>query len=197
MDGGDGMKLTLFDRNLDVCVALEEAFAGVPEVKVRLVEGLKETPLCDALATPGNSFGVMTGGLDAAVREARGQGIQDTIQHYIMSLGMPLPVGQVLCIQLEETASARHLLYAPTMYVPGPAVALDICGAMQGIVMAAQERGFQTVAVPGLGTGTGQMAPVLAARAMRAGYDAALAVWDCLQDMQQAAAAQEAPGGAD
>lgn len=176
------MKMRLFDRNLEVCAALEEAFAGVPEVDILLVEDIDELPLCDALVAPGNSFGVMTGGLDLALREALGQAIQDDLQHLILSHGVPLPVGQALSLALKEPKIARHILYAPTMYTPQQAQFLDVSYAMQAAIYLALILDFADVAVPGLGTGAGEMKPVFAATAMRAGYDAALAMATFLKE---------------
>jgi O-acetyl-ADP-ribose deacetylase len=59
------------------------------------------------------------------------------------------------------------VIHAPTMEEPGQKVAVEnVRRAMRAALLAANQRGFQVIAVPGLGTGLGGADPADAARAM-------------------------------
>lgn len=73
----------------------------------------------DAIVTPGNSFGHMTGGFDGAVVEVFGQRVDDavraTIKHRYLG---ELSVGSAFIQPLPLSLKADSLVYAPTMRVP-------------------------------------------------------------------------------
>jgi O-acetyl-ADP-ribose deacetylase (regulator of RNase III) len=76
----------------------------------------------DALITPGDSYGDMSGGFDLAVRNLLGQGVQHQIQTHIQHHYFgELNVGAAFVTKLHDiTGPFQHLVYAPTMRVPRP-----------------------------------------------------------------------------
>src|SRR5204862_2581392 len=74
----------------------------------------------DAMVSPANSFGIMDGGLDLAIRGAIGGDIQRRVQAVIIERHHgELPVGAA---EVVETENERwpFLVIAPTMRVPEP-----------------------------------------------------------------------------
>src|SRR5882724_8453242 len=59
------LRLSLCDRSAEVAQALAEAFAGVDAAEV--VQGNLLDLACDAIVSPANSFGDMSGGIDNAI----------------------------------------------------------------------------------------------------------------------------------
>jgi len=141
---------------------------------------------CDAVVSPANSFGFMDGGIDAHYRRHFGSEIQDRVRLVIGERHHgELVVG---CADVVETGNLDipYLIVAPTMRVPmvladSPnaylatrAVLLLIlhgrfaCGEHQGDAIGNHVR---RVALPGLGTGVGQLGPNVCAHQVRMAID--------------------------
>jgi len=115
----------------------------------------------DAVVSPANSLGIMGGGV-AAVLSRKGGAM---IQREAMSLA-PIAVGAAV-VTTAGSLWARNVIHAPTMEEPGQKVTAEsVRRAMRAALLAASQRGFQVIAVPGLGTGLGGADPSDAARAM-------------------------------
>jgi O-acetyl-ADP-ribose deacetylase len=115
----------------------------------------------DAVVSPGNSLGIMGGGV-AAVLSRKGGPL---IQREAMSLA-PIAVGAAV-VTNAGTLWAKNVIHTPTMEEPGQKVPVEnVRRAMRAALLAANQRGFQVIAVPGLGTGLGGADPADAARAM-------------------------------
>lgn len=63
------MKLILCDTNERLCAAWKHRFAGEPDVEV-IYSRFEDVTEYDAIVSPGNSFGLMDGGIDAACRKS-------------------------------------------------------------------------------------------------------------------------------
>lgn len=73
----------------------------------------------DALITPGNSYGDMTGGFDQAVVNVLGSYVQDLVHRRIAQAYFgELNVGQADLVPLSPSYPFKNLVYAPTMRVP-------------------------------------------------------------------------------
>jgi O-acetyl-ADP-ribose deacetylase (regulator of RNase III) len=115
----------------------------------------------DAIVSPANSLGIMGGGV-AAVLSRRGGPL---IQREAMSLA-PIAVGAAV-VTNAGTLWAKHVIHAPTMDEPGLKVSVEnVRRATRAALLAASQRGFDVIALPGLGTGLGGADPADAARAM-------------------------------
>lgn len=166
------MRLTLFDVSEALCEAWGESFADCEDVLV--VHGrLENLGDHDAVVTPGNGFGVMTGGIDRAMRDLFGYGVQDAVQDVILAQAEPLAVGRTITVMTEGFRMGA-LIYAPTMRTPRMAENGDVFNATVAALDAAMLHGFETVAMPGMGTGVGQAEPKMAAWVMRVAYDTVL-----------------------
>jgi len=170
------MKLILVDPNPSLCASFEEQFRGMPDVEV-VYGGFEELPVFDCMVSAANSFGLMDGGVDAAIARYFGPELVQRVQQRILAeyLGEQ-PVGTSL---LVETGHPEHpyVAHTPTMRVPMPIMATDhVYLAMWAMLLAVRkhnqsaDRPIHTVACPGLGTATGRMPFDEAARQMALAY---------------------------
>lgn len=161
-------KIVFRDRNPDVIRELYSAFPGWA-ADVMDIFGAP----CSGVISPANSFGWMDGGIDA-VYLARWPSAAPTLKAKVAALPFrELLVGQALLVETGDTA-CPHLIAAPTMRAPGATTFMSVfLAARAAFFVSLSLPGV--VASPGLGTGTGHLHPKDAARAMRLGYEEAVA----------------------
>lgn len=164
------MKLILYDINKDLIEAWKKEFKDLPNVEVLNIE-FKDLQ-ADYVVTAGNSLGVMTGGIDLAVREYYGQRIQDIIQNVMLfNRVSKLKIGYGYLLQTGDKLKPR-LVYLPTMEYPE-----KIYPEQVYFIFASLLRQYdylddsRTFAVCGLGTCTGGIDPKDCAKMMRRAYD--------------------------
>jgi len=170
------LKLILIDPYPSLCVAWREQFADLPNVEI--VNGrFEELNAYDCMVSAANSFGLMDGGVDAAITRFFGEALMYRVQQRIVEeyLGEQ-PVGTSLIV---ETGHRRHpfVAHTPTMRVPMPIANTDhVYTAMWSMLLAVRrhnlhaEKRISVVACPGLGTGVGQTPHDEAARQMSLAY---------------------------
>src|SRR4051812_16864171 len=170
------MKLILVDINPALCRAWEVAFKDLPDVEIH--QGYFESiPAFDCMVSPANSFGLMDGGIDAAITRFFGLELMYAVQKRIIEeyLGEQ-PVGTSMIV---ETPSSKHpfLAHTPTMRVPLTITHMDhVYVAMAAMLREVHhhnqrdERKINIVACPGLGTGVGRVPFREAARQMSLAY---------------------------
>jgi O-acetyl-ADP-ribose deacetylase (regulator of RNase III) len=170
------LKLILVSPEPLLCAAFRERFDGLPRVEV--VDGYFERlPEFDCLVSPANSFGIMDGGMDAAIIRFFGYALQELVQQRILEeYRGEQPVGTSIIV---ETGHAKHpyLAHTPTMRIPMPIARTDYAYlAMWAMLLAVHrhnretERQIGSVACSGLGTGVGRMPFPEAARQMALAY---------------------------
>jgi O-acetyl-ADP-ribose deacetylase (regulator of RNase III) len=150
-------------------------FAGLPRVDV-LACRFEELPPHDCFVTAGNSCGMMSAGIDAAVVRVHGQQLMDQVQRRILDdyLGEQ-PIGTAF-LEATGTPSRPWIAHAPTMRVPGGIDGTDrVYAATWGALVAIERHSrhhdpITTVAMPAMGTGFGGVAGSEAARQMAAAY---------------------------
>ena len=115
----------------------------------------------DALVNPANSLGLMLGGVAGALKEVGGQEIEDEAR-----ASAPIAVGAAV-VTTGGALFAKHVIHAPTMEAPGMKIGVEnVRRATRAALIAAARSEFQTIALPGMGTGVGGVAIDEAARAM-------------------------------
>jgi O-acetyl-ADP-ribose deacetylase (regulator of RNase III) len=159
-----------------MCAAWETRFAGLPNVRV--VRGrFEELEPHDCFVTAGNSFGIMTAGIDAAVVRVFGDELMRRVQHRIMDryLGEQ-PVGTAFLVDTGHPA-IPFVAHAPTMRVPGSIegttnVYTATWAALLAIHAHNQEADepLRTAAFPAMGAGFGQVPYDEVARQMAAAW---------------------------
>jgi O-acetyl-ADP-ribose deacetylase (regulator of RNase III) len=144
---------------------------------------------CDAVVSPANSFGFMDGGIDLLYSQQFGWGVQERLQRAIREQHHgELLVGTAEIVETFDV-DIPYLIAAPTMRVPmvlrdsvNPYLAARAVLRLlkHGTMLVGPYVGepvaevIQTVAVPGLGTGVGQIGPNTCARQFRAAIDEVL-----------------------
>lgn len=168
--------LWLVHPDQQMCTAFQERFAGLPNV--RIIKGrFEDLEPHDCFVTAGNSFGLMTAGIDAAVVRRFGEKLMEQVQQRIMDQFFgEQPVGTAFIVQTEH-AHIPFLAHAPTMRVPGSIDGTDkVYSATWAALLAIQshnltnEHKIEVVALPAMGTGFGGMPYSEAARQMAVAY---------------------------
>lgn len=165
-------KITLVDRQGPLTSAWERAFEDVEAVRV--VRGdFFEVP-ADAMVSPANSFGIMDGGLDRAIRDRLGFGVERAAQRRIVERHHgELAVGSAELVATEHP-EWPWLVVAPTMRVPESVThTLNAYLAFRAVLLAVRSHDapIRSLVCPGLGTGIGGMDPQRCAVQMRVAYD--------------------------
>lgn len=170
------LKLILVDPQPALYTAFKYQFAELPRVEI--VNGyFEDLPEFDCMVSAANSFGIMDGGVDAAIVRFFGTMLMERVQQTILEqyLGEQ-PVGTSLIV---ETGHPQHpyLAHTPTMRVPVSIRGSDnVYNAMWAMLLAVRQHNLHSdhpigsVACPGLGTATGQMPMDEAARQMALAY---------------------------
>ena len=126
----------------------------------------------DAIVSPANSFGYMDGGLDGKIRDFFGKQIEDNVQRKIhMDFSGEILVGQSFSIETKHE-HIPYLVVAPTMRLPSSIVGtVNAYLAKKSILKTfLAHEAIKTIAIPGLGTLSGQLSPRIAAVQMYYAY---------------------------
>ncbi|MEK5109914.1 macro domain-containing protein [Cytobacillus sp. FSL K6-0129] len=114
----------------------------------------------DCLVSPANSFGLMDGGMDAAITNYFGVQLQEKVQAHILDeFYGEQPVGTSFVIETDNQR-IPYLAHTPTMRVPAIIGGTDnVYRAMKAtlIAIAQYDADFTTVAIPAFGAGAGRM----------------------------------------
>ena len=165
--------ITFFSTDKALCDSWKKEFASMDNISIANCH-LDNLTSHDYLVTAGNSYGIMNGGIDLAIRDYFGVEIQDRVQWGIASLfGGCLPVGESIRVETDTTVFP-NLIYIPTMITPQPISVFS----MYSILYNAFRGMFDvdgSVACCGLGCGTGSVPPDVAAKVFRETYSAAKA----------------------
>jgi O-acetyl-ADP-ribose deacetylase (regulator of RNase III) len=168
--------LWLIHPDADACDAFRTRFHGLPRTRV-VQARFEDLDPHDCFVTAGNSYGMMTAGIDAVVVERFGEQIMREVQLRILSdyFGEQ-PVGTAFVIPTGDPR-IPFLCHAPTMRVPG---SIDGTEEVYQATFAAlvavfhhnrtNDRKIETVALPAMGTGFGQVKFDEAARQMAVAY---------------------------
>ena len=162
------MKVKLVALDAALATAFHEVCGDLEPVEV--VQGSILETACDAVVSPANSFGFMDGGIDAVYVRHFGFELQQAVRRAIWDHAQgELVVGHALVV---PTMNERipHLIVAPTMRVPMrlPADTVNPYLAARAAFLAARaHRNIDTLALPGLGTGVGGVAPTNSTRQVR------------------------------
>jgi len=136
----------------------ETEFRGV---FIRVRRGDLTKTRADALVNPANSFGVMGGGVAAALKAVGGERVEKDAMACA-----PIAVGKAVGVS-AGALPARYVIHAPTMSRPAEKIhvkAVDL--ATHAALREATRLGCQSIAFPGMGTGVGGVNLTDAAYAM-------------------------------
>jgi len=169
-------KLYLIDSKPELCDKWRQVFSSYPEVEVLTGDYFQQS--ADAIVSPANSFGIMDGGLDLAIRNELGFQVEIDIQEVILNkYHGEMPIGSAEIINTNHNKWS-YLIAAPTMRIPeNIAFTLNAYNAFRAILIALNSFNKSMPKIPikslvcsGLGTGIGSMEAVKCAAQMRAAY---------------------------
>jgi O-acetyl-ADP-ribose deacetylase (regulator of RNase III) len=169
-------KLYLIDSKPELCDKWRQVFSDYPEVEV--ISGDYFQQRADAIVSPANSFGIMDGGLDLAIRDKLGFQVERDIQEVILNkYHGEMPVGSAEIININHDKWS-YMISAPTMRIPeNIAFTLNAYITFRAILIAVNsfneflpKRPIKSLVCSGLGTGIGSMDSVKCAAQMRAAY---------------------------
>jgi O-acetyl-ADP-ribose deacetylase (regulator of RNase III) len=136
-----------------------------------------------AVVSPANSYGWMRGGIDAVYAREFPSAEQHVRSAVLAYHGGELPVGQALIVSTDAESPA-WLISAPTMREPGSVLPPDTVHpylAARAVFRLWSDGRLEddrpvrqvvrTIALPGLGTGVGGVAPETCARQVMAAWD--------------------------
>ena len=114
-----------------------------------------------AIVNPANSHGLMGGGVAGIIRRAAGSQVEDEARDQA-----PIPVGEAVLTSGGRTRFAG-IVHAPTMPEPAMRIPVEnVRRATRAALRLADAQGFVSLAIPGMGTGVGRVAPEEAAKGM-------------------------------
>ena len=176
------LSIHLIHPEQEACAACRARFAKLLNVHV-VQAAYPDVPLHDCFVTAGNSFGIMTAGIDAAVVGFLGASIMQAVQHHILDYYLgEQPVGTAFILPTGN-ANFPFLCHAPTMRVPGSITGTDAvyCATWAALLAVhlhnrlTPDHPVRTLAFPSMGTGFGRMTYDESARQMAAAYQHFLA----------------------
>lgn len=171
------LQVTLIDVNPKMVEAWRGVFANEPNIAI--VKGSITDQRSDAWVSPTNARGEMGGGVDGAVKKALGAQIQRRVQRAINEeYGGSMAIGYATCVPTGRRQPS-WLISTPTMSNDSAPirdtlnVALSCCAAFEAIAMhnALHIATIDSVAIPGLGTGTGRVPVDACAELMFTAYN--------------------------
>lgn len=169
-------ELYLVDLQAELCACWKESFRHHSNVHIYNCR-FEEINEYDCIVSPANSYGLMDGGIDLAIRNYYGMRVQYNVQKVIKKKYYgEQPVGTSI-IALTEHEEHPFIAHTPTMRVPMDISNTDnVYNAMFAMLRAVanfnKDNAFciKRVLCPGLGTATGKVAPNEAARQMALAY---------------------------
>ena len=136
-------------------------FRSKEGMEIHVVWGSILSADTQVIVNAANSTGAMGRGVAGAIRRACGDVVeQEAVQQ------APIPMGGAVLTSAGKTRF-RGVIHAPTMPEPGVKIpAENVAAATKAALTLADEKGFQSVALPGMGTGSGGLAQAESAKIM-------------------------------
>lgn len=156
------MKIYLIDFNEAIIRAWKKYFKNETDVFIEyshLHYFLDEHPNLQAIVSPANSFGIMTGGYDGAITRYFGEDLQKDVQKYIIDnfFGEQV-VGTSCSVKIPNTD--KYLIHTPTMRVPEKIQdSRIIYHCMRSTLIEAHRLNVDSVLIPAFGGLTGGINP--------------------------------------
>lgn len=124
-------------------------------IKIIVKKGSIADEVVDAIVVPANSYGLMDGGVAAAIKRVSGAIIEaDAVRQ------SPIEVGSAVITQ-PGLLPCRYVIHASIMKNPAEKVLQEnIKKAVHIALKIADKNNFSKIAMPGMGTGVGGYDPV-------------------------------------
>ncbi len=122
-------------------------------MKITVVQGSILDADAQAIVNAANSLGLMGGGVAGVIKRAAGAEVErEAVKD------APIRVGKAVLTSGGKT-KFTGIIHAPTMPEPGMHIpAQNVALATKAALTLADEKGFESIAIPGMGTGVGGVA---------------------------------------
>lgn len=130
-------------------------------MKIDVVHGSILDADAQVIVNAANSLGLMGGGVAGVIKRAAGTEVErEAVKD------APIRVGKAVLTSGGNT-KYKGIIHAPTMPEPGMHVPVrNVALATKAALTLADEKGFESIAIPGMGTGVGGVAHADAAKVM-------------------------------
>ncbi len=119
-------------------------------VQIDVVQGSILEVEAEVIVNAANSLGFMGGGVAGVIKRAAGVEVEEEARK-----AAPTPVGKAILTSGGKTRF-KGIIHAPTMPQPAMRIPADnVALATRAALTLADEEGFASVALPGMGTGVG------------------------------------------
>ncbi len=136
-------------------------------VQIEVIQGSILEVNAEVIVNAANSLGLMGGGVAGVIKRAAGAEVEQEARGQA-----PIQVGTAALTSGGKTKFSG-IIHAPTMAQPAMRIPADnVALATRAALALADEKGFTSVAVPGMGTGVGGVAHGEAAERMIAAIKA-------------------------
>ncbi len=130
-------------------------------MQITVVHGSILDAEAQVIVNAANSLGLMGGGVAGVIKRAAGAEVErEAVKD------APIRVGKAVLTSGGKT-KFKGIIHSPTMSEPGMHIPVEnVAFAMGAALMLADEKGFMSIAFPGMGTGIGGVAHADAAKLM-------------------------------
>ncbi len=130
-------------------------------IEISVVQGSLLEVQAYAIVNPANSFGFMGGGVAGVIKRFGGEQIEEEAVSKA-----PIPVGSAVLTSAGKLPF-KGVIHAPTMEEPAMETTEEkVRRAVRAVLELADRMGFESIAMPGMGTGVGRLPKDVSARAM-------------------------------
>ncbi len=130
-------------------------------MEIVILEGSLLDVEADVIVNPANSLGTMGGGVAGVIKKAGGSIIEKEAM-----LKAPISVGSAIFTSAGRL-KFKGVIHAPTMEEPAIQTTEEkVRKAVRAALELADNMGFKSIAIPGMGTGIGRLPKEVAAKAM-------------------------------
>lgn len=130
-------------------------------LQIEVLQGSLLEIEADAIVNPSNSLGYMGGGVAGIIKKAGGSIIEKEA-----ILKAPISVGSAVFTSAGRL-KFKGVIHAPTMEEPAMETTEEkVRKAVRAALELADNMGFKSIAMPGMGTGVGKLPKDVAAKAM-------------------------------
>ncbi|WP_448588071.1 ADP-ribose-binding protein [Thermocrinis sp.] len=130
-------------------------------MQIEIMKGSLLEVQADAIVNPANSLGLMGGGVAGVIKKFAGE----EVEQEVISKA-PIEVGTAILTSAGRL-KFKGVIHAPTMEEPAMATTPEkVKKAVRASLQLADELGFESLAIPGMGTGVGKLPKDLSAKVM-------------------------------
>ncbi len=167
-------RIYFVDINPEMTAAWQKEFDSCDSIEIHNIsfgDFMVEHPDIEGIVSPGNSYGLMTGGYDSAISEHFGAELYSLVQEQLLNeyIGEQ-PVGTCMIVDIPD--KGKKLLHTPSMRTPE--VLIDsriVYQCMRSTLVVATQNHLKDIIVPAFGGLTGGVPYSIIAKLMYMAYE--------------------------